>query len=166
METDQIARVAIQSQYLAALAMLREVIKLCPEGLWLSTGYKNRLWHVAYHALFYTHLYLQISEKNFKPWEHHRTDYEFLGPQPWPPYNLPTIGEPYSREEVLAYLSLCEDEVRAQVPMLDLAGPSGFSWQNFSKLELQFYNIRHLQQHVGELSDRLGVHAGIELPWF
>jgi hypothetical protein len=27
---------------------------------------------IAYHALFYTHLYLQPAEADFVPWEHHR----------------------------------------------------------------------------------------------
>jgi hypothetical protein len=33
------------------------------------------------------------------------------------------------------------------------------------KLELQFYTIRHLQQHTGELCERLGTEAGIEIGW-
>jgi hypothetical protein len=41
---------------------------------------------------------------------------------------------------------------------------SGFSWLPFDKLELQFYNIRHLQHHVGELSDSLG-RVGVEIDW-
>ena len=41
----------------------------------------------------------------------------------------------------------------------------GFYWLPFNKLELQFYNIRHIQQHTGELYERLGTRENIELDW-
>ena len=81
-----------------------------------------------------------------------------------PPHDLPKIGEPYSKEDVLAYLAFVRTQVRERVPALDLEGPSGFDWLPFGKLELQLYTIRHLQQHNGELYERLG-RAGIDLAW-
>ena len=46
-----------------------------------------------------------------------------------------------------------------------LDAPSGFEWLPFNKPELQFYNIRHIQHHTGELCERLGVMGEIEVPW-
>jgi hypothetical protein len=154
----------IKSQYHAALAMLEQTIAQCPDALWESSASANRFWHVAYHVLFYTHLYLQHSEKEFAPWTKHRHESQFLGPLPWPPHKKPTIGEPYTREEVLEYLEFCRGEVDATVNTLNLEGESGFSWLPFSKMELQFYNLRHLQHHTGELAERLG-NQGIEIQW-
>jgi hypothetical protein len=48
---------------------------------------------------------------------------------------------------------------------LDLEAESGFNWLPFDKLELQIYNIRHIQQHTGELYERLGTSGSIELSW-
>jgi hypothetical protein len=48
------------SQYLASLAMLKQTITQCPESVWNAAGDKNRFWQVAYHALFFTHLYVEI----------------------------------------------------------------------------------------------------------
>jgi hypothetical protein len=155
----------IQSQYLAALEMLKQAVVKCPDSFWNAAEDRNKFWHVAYHALFYTHLYLQDAEKDFRPWEKARNEYQFMGPMPWPPHNLPKIGEPYTREDVLAYLAFVREQVHARVPALDLEASSGFEWQPFGKLELQFYNIRHLQQHAAELYERLGARAGIELDW-
>jgi hypothetical protein len=149
-------KAAVQSQYLAALAALREAIVRCPEPLWYAPEARNPFWHVAYHALFYTHLYLQPSMGAFRPWARHRDEYEFLG--------APTIGAPYTQADVLEYLDLCCDEVRAMVGGLDLAAGSGFDWLPMNKLELQLYTIRHLQHHGGELAERLG-QAGIDVPW-
>jgi len=51
------------------------------------------------------------------------------------------------------------------VNRMDLEAESGFHWLPFDKLELQFYNIRHVQQHTGELSERLGAKGEIEVRW-
>ena len=158
-------RQVIQSQYRAALTMMRQVIEKCPDSLWNDTQVKNRFWQVAYHALFYTHLYAQVSEKTFQPWEHHRDEYEMMGPPPWAPDKEPASGEPYTKDDVLAYIDFCEGQTANWINALDLDGPSGFSWLPFNKLELQFYSIRHLMMHVGELAGRLGDQEGIDVDW-
>ena len=88
-----------------------------------------------------------------------------MGPLPAPPHRQPEIGEPFTKEEILAYLDMCQHEVNEKTRELDLDAESGFEWLPFNKLELQFYNIRHLQQHTGELMERLGTRANIEVNW-
>ncbi len=141
----------IESQYLAALEMLKEVIVKCPEALWNASGDVEPTWRKAYHALFYAHLYLQDTEKDFKP---------------WPKHHDPETGAPFTQVEVLEYLAFTQKQVQERVPHLDLAAASGFEWLSFGKLELQLYNIRHIQQHAGELYERLGIRANInDLAW-
>ncbi len=139
----------IQSQYLAALEMLKQVIVKCPESSWNAPGDKSQFWNKAYHALFFAHLYLQESEKHFQPWEKHHD---------------PDAGLPFTQAEVLEYLAFIQQQVRERVPALNLESESGFDWLPFNKLELQFYNIRHIQQHTGELYERLD-RENIELNW-
>lgn len=154
-----------RSQFEASLEMLYQAIDKCPETLWNNPGDKTKFWHIAYHALFYTHLYLQGSEEEFVPWVKHRKDYNFMGPLPLPPHREPEIGEPYSKEEILSYLDVCREHVKSGTRQFDPDAESGFSWLPFSKLELQIYNIRHIQQHAGELMERLGTRANIEVDW-
>ena len=144
---------------------MRQVIIKCPDSLWDDEAAKNRFWHIAYHALFYTHLYLQPTESDFVPWAKHRAEYEFMGPLPWPPHNEPEIGDAYSKEEMLEYLDFCRGEVKKQTDAVNLEAASGFEWLPFNKLELQFYTIRHLQQHIGELCERLWDTGQIEVDW-
>ena len=158
-------KATIISQYLAALEMLKQVIEKCPDAVWLNADHANDFWHVAYHALFYTHLYLQPQEADFTPWAKHRRNLNAFGPPPWAPEETVEQGEPFAQAEVLDYLALCQEEVQTQTAKLDLAAPSGFDWLPMNKLALQFYNIRHLQGHVGELSERLWVEANIEIHW-
>jgi hypothetical protein len=140
----------IASQYLAALEMLKQVIVKCPEALWNASGDADPCWRKAYHTLFYTHLYLQDSRKDFIPWEKHHD---------------PKTGVPFTREEILEYLAFNQEQVRQRVPQLNLEAGSGFDWLSFNKFELQLYNIRHIQQHAGELYERLGSRENIELDW-
>jgi len=154
----------IRSQYHAVLRMLLQAVEKCPSDMWANPQDRNKFWHVAYHALFYTHLYLSTNGSTFKPWIQHREDYEFMGRKPWPPHDLPQIGEPYCQADILTFWQVCWDFVEMQVAALELDAPSGFEWLPMNKLELQIYNIRHIQQHTGELMERLG-RQGIDIDW-
>jgi hypothetical protein len=157
---------ALKSQYHAALAMLREAIVACPDELWAGSQYPIAFWHVAYHALFYAHLYLQPDEKAFHPWEHHRDEYQFLDALPWPPHRPPKIGEPYTKAQIMDYWRLCDEMVDAAVDRLDLAAPEcGFPWYRLPKLDHQINNIRHIQHHAALLAGRVRLAAGKDVGW-
>lgn len=155
----------VTRQYRAAMQMLEQTVAPCPESLWLDQKYPNRFWHIAYHALYYTHLYLQTNETEFQPWERHRQNYQYLGPLPWPPHERPRIDAPLNKEEMLEFLQFCREETELKVRSVDLEAASGFSWLPFNKLELQFYNIRHLQHHTGQLIDRLRTAENLGVTW-
>jgi hypothetical protein len=149
---------AVSSQYLASLAMLQQAVERCPESLWDSPADANKSWRLAYHVLFFTHLYLQKTIDDFQPWEKHWPKAEEMGKDAEP-------GPAYSKTDILDFLDFCRSEAVEASALLDPQSPSGFYWLPFSKLELQFYNIRHLQQHTGELMERLGARAGISCDW-
>jgi len=147
----------IQSQYHAALAMLRQAVEQCPDPLWADASYSNPAWHVAYHTLYYTTLYLQPTAEDFDPQELFRDDVRGLDDSD------PALA--LSKDEIFDYLAICLEQVDQQITSLDLAGDSGFDWLPFNKLELQFYNIRHIQHHTGELSERIGAQGGADIKW-
>ena len=60
------------SQYRAVLEMLKQTIIQCPESLWNTIDTGTPFWQIAYHAIFYTHLYIQDSQQTFTPWSKHR----------------------------------------------------------------------------------------------
>jgi hypothetical protein len=159
-------KTVIKSQYRAALAMLRQAIDACPDDVWAAPTAppQNAVWRVAYHALFYTQLYLQPREEDFRPWRGHREQSHYLGALPWPPHDKPKACDPYTKAEVLSYLDDLVGNIGPLVDAVDLDAESGFRWLPFTKLELQVYNIRHVQQHTGEVSERLA-SRGMELDW-
>ena len=140
----------ILAQYYAALAMFEEVIVSCPDSVWDAPGDKDKTWSVAYHTLFFVHLYAQPTEADFVHWEKHREDDD---------------PNAFTKDEIMEYLALVKEELKRCTAEVDLHAESGFHWLKFSKLELQFYNIRHIQQHTGELFDKVGTRADITLHW-
>jgi hypothetical protein len=139
----------LQSQYLASLAMLKQAVIKCPPDAWDDPQDKVRFWFVAYHTLRYAHLYLKAQDQGFPRWEARRYSQQ---------------SAPFSKEEILEKLALVEQDVVEQIPLMDLDGKSGYAWIPTNKLELQFDNIRHIQQHTGELYERLNTR-NVKLPW-
>ena len=164
MNDSEVAQIIVR-QYRASLAMLKYVVEACSEDLWLSTNYHNRFWHVAYHALYYAHLYVQASEADFKPWARHQPNAQSLGPRPGTASEPVVLPVPYSKVEVLEYYELCCQEVAAKVPAISFEAESGFSWLQFNRFEVHIYNLRHIEHHVGQLADRLRTALNVGTPW-
>lgn len=161
-------KLVLKSQYHASLAMLGEAIERCPDNVWLATDHKNAFWQIAYHTLFFTHLYLQQDEAAFRPWERHQGAVQhpdgISGPAD-PNSPLPLIPDPYTKAQVLEYWNFCDQMVDA-VDKLDLECPhSGFYWYQMSKLEHQLVNLRHIQHHAAQLADRLRSAADVGIKW-
>jgi hypothetical protein len=166
--TDRL-RAILKSQYHASLAMLRQAIDLCPEPLWFGGNYANSFWQIAYHTLFFAHLYVQPSESAFRPWEHHQANVQYPDGVPGPPdpdSRLPLLPDPYTKAETLEYWRVCDQLIDDAVDALDILSPeSGFSRYLVSKLEHQLINIRHIQHGAAQLADRLRSATGNSIDW-
>lgn len=164
-------RAILKSQYHAGLAMLRQAIERCDDELWLDARPTNAFWQVAYHALYFTHLYLMKEVSAFRPWAEHQDAVQHPdgipdphGPDPASP--LPLIAKPYSPAQALRYWELCDGMVDGAVDAIDLgSAESGFPWYRMSKLEHQLVNLRHLQHHAAQLADRLRSARDIGVRW-
>jgi hypothetical protein len=167
--SDDRLRAALKSQYHAALAMLRESIERCPEDLWLDHRPKNAFWQIAYHTLYFTHLYLQPRLEAFRPWEGHQGGVQHedgIAGTADPASALPLIPGPYTKLQTLAYWSHVDTMVDGAVDRLDLSSrESGFYWYAMSKLEHQLVNLRHVQHHLAQLADRLRAADDVGIRW-
>jgi len=153
-------RAVLRSQYHAALSMLEQTIDQCPDSLWNDPADSPRFWRLVFHTLFYTHLYLEDREENFRRWEKQGPGIE--GDETEMRSSELTA---FTKPEIKEYLGICRTRVDESLASVDFEGESGFHWLPFQKLELQFYNIRHIQQHAGQLSERLRLRAGIDPGW-
>jgi hypothetical protein len=165
----------LKGQYHAALAMLRQAVERTPEHVWTSDAYPNRTWRMAYHTLYYTHLYLGKRLEDFRPWPQHQTHVQDMDDVHAPseldeflelPDRPPLSGKPYSPAQVLSYWTSVDEMVDRSVDAMDLgAKDSGFPWAKLPKAEHQMMSIRHIQHHTAQLADRLRNRVNIGVDW-
>lgn len=170
-ETIEVTHVkqVLRSQYLAALATLREVIEKCPDELWYNDSFETPVWQIAYHAVFFAHSYSRRSDAEFDPWSKHQANVQYPDGIPGPPdpeSDKALVADPYSREDVLEYCDFCRDTFDAVLESTDVSSmESGFWWYKVSKLEHLLVNIRHIQHHAAQLADRLRVNYRQGINW-
>lgn len=162
----ELLRKALKEQYHAGLAMLAECIERCPDDLWTAGKHPRTFWRIAYHAAFFTHLYLGQDEAAFQPWTHNRPGADCLWGSDTEPYELPEEIPRYERKEMLQYVAFVDALIDPTIDTLDLdATETGFPWyRNMTKLSHELMNVRHLQGHIGQLSELL-MARGIDTKW-
>lgn len=167
-------RAALKEQYHASLAMMADCIEKCPDDLWTSPNPEvddtdrtiyRAYWRIALHGLFFTQLYMGPSVEQFVPWpERPRGPYDAIwGPTcEVEPFELPLDVEPMTKVQMLDYLAYVDGLVDPIIDAVDLDSPeSGVPWyKNFPKLNHELLTLRHLQGHVGQLSELLMAHGG------
>ncbi len=112
----------LTAQYEASLAMLNRCIDACPPEHWEGKIAQGTFRWVAYHALFFTDLYLSPNEHAFE-----LRDLHHHGGDEREPVACPGL----SKDDTLAYVPLCREKIYdslAAETAESLAGPSGFSW--------------------------------------
>jgi hypothetical protein len=157
----------LSAQYGAALAMLRAAVTSADPATWRAFVGQFPFWHVAYHTLYTTDMYLSRDEGAFTPQPFHREHYDRLGPVAWAPPSKVVADQPYAQDLMAAYVDTCAAKARLEVEAeteATLAGPSGFHWLRFTRLEAHVYNLRHVQHHTGQLAAALRRQglAGVE----
>lgn len=162
-------RQALKEQYHAGLAMLADCVNNCPADLWLQGAFPRSFWRIAFHAAYFTNLYLSQDEETFQPWPGRRPGYfEGMWRKPWDlePYELPEDAEALSPQELLQYIAYVDSIIDPTVDSLDLdREDTGFHWyKGMTKLSHEMMNLRHLQGHVGQLSELL-MARGIDSSW-
>jgi hypothetical protein len=166
---DDPTRTALKRQYHAGLAMLRTAVERFPDDRWTDAVADNAFWQIAYHTIFYTHLYLHLGIDAFRSFPGHRGDVQNVGSLTGPAdpdSTLDLLPDPYPKAHVLAYADHLIATLDASVDDLDLtAVESGFPWYAMPKLEHQLVNLRHLQHHTGQLVERLRMATGSGVGW-
>ena len=164
---------ALWRQFGAAIDMLENALVVCPDSLWTRRLWYDsperpfppefppgfaEFWYIAYHALFWLDLYLSGSREE-----------DFAPPAPFTLDELDPAGvlpeKPYTKEELRTYLATtrqkCHDTL---VGLTDERARQvvEYPWserRTVSFLELQMYNMRHVQEHAAQLSLFLGQHG-------
>lgn len=150
----------IGRQFGAAIDMLENAMAACPDDLWADLSQHVQFWYVVYHTLFWLDLYLSGSVEGFAP------------PAPFNLDELDPVGifpdRVYTKRELQAYLDYCRAKCHETIESLtdeDARRICKFRWGEPTFTELLLYNLRHVQDHVGELNLLLGQRTGSAPGW-
>lgn len=162
---NQVDRQILWRQFAAALDMLGDALRACPnslweESLWKSPGGFSTFWYVGFHILFWVDVYLGGDEANFVP------------PAPFGLEEMDPNGKlpprTYTREELLGYLAHCRQKCKEVIEAL----PDGrayqlcrYAWGELPFTELLLDNLRHVQEHGAQLRMFLGQREEISARW-
>ena len=137
----------VWQQFGAAIEMLENSIRACPEPLWNDRSQRPEFWYLAYHTLFFLDLYLSDSVEGFVP------------PAPFTLDELDPAGivpeQPYTKAELQTYLEHGRDKCRTTLEGLTAGNAvqrCGFPWLDISVAELFLHNMRHVQHHAAQLN--------------
>ncbi len=154
-------------QFGAAIDMLGNALRACPDELWLARLYEERgaqpefaeFWYIGYHALFWLDFYLSETDQGFAP------------PAPFTSSEFEAGLLPervYTKAELQTYLEHDRAKCQARLETLtDLLAPQLVrpDWPEMSTAELLLYNMRHVQEHAAQLSLFLGQKVGFAPGW-
>jgi DinB family protein len=164
---DSFWRTIVWKQFGAAIDMLDDVLVACPDSLWRQSVWPDpsapseraEFWYVAYHTLFWLDLYLFGSEEGFAPPAPFALveQEDAIGPLP---------DRIYTKDELRGYLASVRQKCRVIIETMTderARQPVSFGWMREGEVvtyvELQLYNMRHIQGHAAELCLLLGQHG-------
>ena len=159
---DTSLKTMIWQQFGAAIDMLDNAMRACPDQLWRESVWIDptdapeygEFWFIVYHTLYWLDLYLSGTVEGFAP------------PARFTREEL-DLARPYSRDELQTYLDHCRQKCRATFEALTDEKANQrceFPWgEEVSFAELQLYSMRHVQEHAAQLSLHLG-QKGVSAP--
>jgi hypothetical protein len=160
---------ALRRQFAAAVQMIRSAVEACPDPLWDDRAEGSPFWHLAYHALFYTDLYLSEDEKAFRAPDFHSDKAQFL-PGDYREYAgiVDTPEKAFRKDQLLGYADHCLwkcDDTFEKLTDERVLERCGFWWYQLSVGEFLLNTLRHTQHHAGQLALVLRRRADIGSGW-
>jgi hypothetical protein len=156
----------LADQFNAALCTLHRCIEACPEGSWNERVGNLKFCQVAFHTLFFTDYYLERREAEFRKQPFHLANAGFFRDYEELEDRVQVLL--YDRPSIRKYVQYCRTkavEAIAGETLESLLAPCGFERRSFSRAELYVYSTRHIQHHAAQLSLRLRLDHGVEIPW-
>ena len=144
----------------AAIDMLENAVRACPEEIWSDRSRQPEYWYVVYHTLFFFDLYSFGSVEGFVP------------PMPFNLDELDPAGilpeRPYTKDELLTYLEHGRGKCQAAIAAMTEESAQrrcAFEWLDTTEAELVLYNLRHVQHHAAQLNLILRQTTGSAPRW-
>lgn len=137
----------IWQQFGAAIDMLENAMRACPDQVWYDRSRQPEFWYVTFHTLFFLDFYLSDAEEGFAP------------PPPFTLDELDPAGilpeRTYTKSELQSYLDYGRQKCKRAVSNLTdekAQKHCDFDRPDVTVGELLLYNMRHVQHHAAQLN--------------
>ncbi len=172
---NEIYKQCLWKNFGAAIDMLTNAVRICPDKLWYE---EKKFFYLTYHTTIFLDYYLTIPVKHFDPF----LPYTITDLKNLPPEAVDDVlpNQHYSRQDVLTYLTSIREKCKALIS-LSTENTLAKRWieddeinlhdlcpsivENYSVLEILFYNFRHVQHHVAQLHLMLRQKAYASPDW-
>ncbi|MBZ5575808.1 MAG: DinB family protein [Acidobacteriia bacterium] len=134
-------------QFGAALDMLENAMRACPDAVWFDRSRPPEFWYLVFHTLFWLDFDFSEAAGDFTP------------PPPYTLAELDPAGvmpeRPYTKDELERYLDHGRQQCRAAIA--SLSDEQERPWRGCERLdaggvELVLYQLRHVQHHAAQLN--------------
>ena len=145
----------IGRQFSATVQMLRSAVEACPDDLWDDRRGGTPFWHLAYHVLFFTDMYLSDDLDSFQARDFHFDKAHFL-PGDYQDFGgvVTTPEKAFTKAQLVDYADHCLrkcDETFEKLTNERALERCGFWWYELNVSEFLLNNLRHVQHHAGQL---------------
>ena len=160
--------------FLAAIDMFTNVVRLCPDELWKDKKFFN----LTYHTAIFLEYYLSSPVKDFRP----ILTYTLYAADKLPIDAVDDViaDRHFTKNEVIRQLLTVREKCQSLISQatmdkllarwihdeeVDLHGLCPSVVVNYSLLEILMYNLRHLQHHTGQLNLFMRQQANVATDW-
>ncbi len=158
-----------------SIDMLHSAIVLCPDKLWEERG---KFFYISYHTTIFLDYYLTVPVRDFQP----VLPYSLADPATLPSEAIDDVlpKRAFSKNEVTSYVWSCRDKCENLIRQatadqlkqrwiehdeISMHGLCPSIVEDYSLLEILFYNLRHVQHHVAQLNYILREKADKAAEW-
>lgn len=155
-------KICLWQNFGASIEMLRNSISHCPKTMWETD---KKFFYLSFHTLIFLDYYLSAPVSEFSP----ILSYFLANPNDLPTEAIDDVvpERHFEQREMMDYLSKIKEKCRGRIlnstdesfldrwikdSELDLHLGCSPTVAHYSVLEILFYNLRHLQHHVGQLN--------------
>jgi hypothetical protein len=170
-----IFRQCLCSNFLAAIDMLKGIINLCPHEMWLND---KKFFYMVYHTTIFLDYYMSYPVTDFNP----MLPYNIIHAQELPQDAIDDVipNQHFDQQEMIDYLNNIKKKCQRLIldtndqklnenwikeSEINLHGLCPSIVEEYTILQIIFYNFRHLQHHVGQLNFMLRAKANIASEW-
>jgi hypothetical protein len=168
-------RIVLWRNFSGATDMLHSILMICPDSYWAA---HRKFYYLTYHTVVFLDYYVSFPVKEFQPvLPYHLTDQA-----DWPADAIDDVlpAQAYTRENIANAIRLIQGNAQRLIcltpsELLDsrwiqpeeipLHGLCPTVVENYSIWEILFYNLRHLQHHIGQLNLLLRQEMNLSAEW-